>query len=81
MSKTVQFETGTSIDSLQALVKYFASNKEIDNTGIANSFQAKLKNNNLNSFVHEVQAQIRKHISSEAAEYLRRDAQFILAQK
>ncbi|MCJ8014217.1 carbohydrate-binding protein [Paenibacillus sp. KQZ6P-2] len=80
-SKTVQFQTVASVASLQALVNYFVSNNEIDNAGIANSLQAKLKNNNLNSFVNEVQAQSGKHISSEAAEYLLRDAQYVLAQK
>ena len=80
-SKTVSFQTVASIDSLKALVTLFANNSWIDNHGIANSLQAKLKNNNLNSFVNEVKAQSGKHISREAAEYLLRDAEYIRAQK
>lgn len=81
VSKTIQFETVASIESLKALVTLFANNNKIDNAGIANSLQAKLENNNLNSFINEVQAQSGKHISSEAAEYLLRDAQYVLSQK
>ena len=80
-SKTVNFQTVASVDSLKALVTLFANNNWIDNHGIANSLQAKLKNNNLNSFVNEVKAQSGKHISREAAEYLLRDAEYIRAQK
>ncbi|NOU76730.1 hypothetical protein GC098_36140 [Paenibacillus sp. LMG 31458] len=80
-SKTVHFQTVASIDSLKALVTSFADAKWIDNAGIANSLQAKLANNNLKSFVNEVEAQSGKHISSEAATYLLRDAQYLLTQK
>lgn len=80
-SKTVQFQTVASIDSLKALVTRFADTKWIDNAGIANSLQAKLANNDLNSFVNEVKAQSGKHISSEAATYLLRDAQYVLSQQ
>ncbi|HFJ9404216.1 TPA: carbohydrate-binding protein [Bacillus paranthracis] len=80
-SKTVHFQTVASIDSLKALVTRFADTKWIDNAGIANSLQAKLANNNLNSFVNEVKAQSGKHISSEAATYLLRDAQYVLSQQ
>ncbi|MGG0239183.1 carbohydrate-binding protein [Bacillus rhizoplanae] len=80
-SKTVQFQTVASIDSLKALVTRFADTKWIDNAGIANSLQAKLTNNDLNSFVNEVKAQSGKHISSEAATYLLRDAQYVLSQQ
>ncbi|WP_279626876.1 discoidin domain-containing protein [Paenibacillus alginolyticus] len=80
-SKTVHFQTVASIDSLKALVTRFADAKWIDNGGIANSLQAKLANNNLKSFVNEVEAQSGKHISSEAVTYLLRDAQYLLTQK
>ena len=80
-SKTVHFQTVASIDSLKALVTRFADTKWIDNAGIAKSLQAKLANNNLNSFVNEVKAQNGKHISSEAATYLLRDAQYVLSQQ
>lgn len=80
-SKTVHFQTVASIDSLKALVTRFADTKWIDNAGIANSLQAKLANNDLNSFVNEVKAQNGKHISSEAATYLLRDAKYVLSQQ
>ncbi|PEZ02897.1 hypothetical protein CN326_19070 [Bacillus sp. AFS018417] len=80
-SKTVHFQTVASIDSLKALVTRFADTKWIDNAGIANSLQVKLANNDLNSFVNEVKAQSGKHISSEAASYLLRDAQYVLSQQ
>ncbi|NOU88292.1 hypothetical protein GC102_21375 [Paenibacillus sp. LMG 31460] len=81
VSKTVQFTTVASIDTLKELVTRFANNNGIDNAGITNSLQAKLEKNNLNSFVNEVKAQSGKHISSEATEYLLRDAQYVLTQK
>lgn len=81
VSKTVHFQTVASIDSLKTLVTRFADTKWIDNAGIANSLQAKLKNNDLNSFVNQVKAQNGKHISSEAATYLLRDAQYVLSQQ
>ncbi|KON83529.1 hypothetical protein AF332_27670 [Sporosarcina globispora] len=75
---TVHFQTVAGIDSLKALVSRFADMKWIDNAGIAKSLQAKLAINNLNSFVNGVKAQNGKHISSEAATYLLRDAQYVL---
>ncbi|CRK81119.1 carbohydrate-binding protein [Neobacillus massiliamazoniensis] len=80
-SKTVHFQTVASIDSLKALVTRFVDTKWIDNAGISNSLQAKLANNDLNSFVNEVNAQNGKHISSVAATYLLRDAQYVLSQQ
>ncbi|NOU88344.1 hypothetical protein GC102_21650 [Paenibacillus sp. LMG 31460] len=80
-SKTVVFQTVASIDSLQVLVTYFATNHGIDNAGIANSLQSKLAHNNLSGFVREVEAQSGKHISIEAAQCLLRDAQYLLSQK
>jgi hypothetical protein len=78
-STTVHFQTVTNLNSLTDLVARFTKNNWIDNAGIANSLQAKLANNDLNSFVNEVQAQSGKQISSEAATYLLRDAQFLLS--
>ncbi|WP_129688912.1 carbohydrate-binding protein [Gottfriedia acidiceleris] len=80
-SKTVHFQTVASIDSLKALVTRFVDTKWIDNFGIANSLQAKLAQNDLNSLVNEVKAQNGKHISSEAATYLLRDAQYVISQQ
>lgn len=80
-SKTVIFQTAATVDSLKALVTLFTNNNWIDNAGIANSLQSKLNNNNLNSFVNQVEAQSGKHISSEAAEYLLRDAEYVLSPK
>lgn len=81
VSKTVQFTTVASVDSLKALVSRFASNNGVDNAGITKSLLAKLADNDLIGFVNEVKAQSGKHISSEAAEYLLRDAQYVLTQK
>lgn len=80
-NKTVVFYTVANIHSLKALVTRFAESKEIDNAGIANSLQKKLENGNLNSFVNEVRAQDGKHISNDAANYLLRDARFLLSRQ
>lgn len=69
VSKTAQFTTVASIDSLKALVTRFADNNGIDNAGITDSLVEKLADNDLIRFVNEVKAQSGKHISSEAAEY------------
>jgi DNA polymerase III delta subunit len=78
-TKTVHFVTVCSIDSLKALVARFAGNKGINNAGIANSLQAKLDHRDLKAFVKEVAAQRGKHITEEAATYLLRDAQYLMA--
>ncbi|MDF2787631.1 MAG: hypothetical protein K0S80_729 [Neobacillus sp.] len=75
---TVSFKTTTSISSLKELVKLFQTNGSITNDGIANSLLKKLENNELQSFMNEVKAQSNKHISSEAASYLLRDAEYLL---
>nr|WP_280521234.1 LamG-like jellyroll fold domain-containing protein [Paenibacillus mangrovi] len=80
-SKTVQFQTVASINSLKALVTRFANNNGIDNADITKSLLGKLANNNLKDFMNLVKAQSGKHISSEAAKYLLRDAQYVLSQK
>ncbi|MCJ8014443.1 LamG domain-containing protein [Paenibacillus sp. KQZ6P-2] len=81
VSKTVQFTTVASIDSLKALVKRFANNNGIDDADITKSLLGKLANNDLKGFMNDVKAQSGKHISSEAAKYLLRDAQYVLTQK
>ena len=76
-SKAVSFQTTTSIESLQALITRFANAGWIDNAGIANSLQKKLAANNLDGFASEVKAQNGKHILSQAANYLLRDAYYL----
>jgi hypothetical protein len=80
-SQTLSFPTTTSIQALRDLVTRFTNDGWIDNAGIANSLQSKLDVNALTGFVNEVQAQSGKHISSQAAKYLLRDAQYLLLQK
>ncbi|MBD0380897.1 cellulase family glycosylhydrolase [Paenibacillus sedimenti] len=77
-SHTVTFRISTSISSLKELITRFVQEGFIDNDGIANSLHEKLDQNHLGSFVNEVQAQSGKHISSEAAAFLLRDAQHLL---
>jgi endoglucanase len=78
-TKEIEFQTTTSIQSLQDLVTRFANAGWIDNAGIANSLQSKLTSNALEAFVNEVKAQKGKHISAEAADYLIRDAESLLS--
>ncbi|MCL6603179.1 MAG: discoidin domain-containing protein [Paenibacillus sp.] len=88
-SETVAFNTFASIEGLEQLVARFTANQSIDNTGVSNSLQMKLEQNdlpsfiqevemNLNSFIHEVEAQSGKHIDAESAAYLLRDARALL---
>ncbi|WP_233531936.1 carbohydrate binding domain-containing protein [Paenibacillus alkalitolerans] len=79
--KTVAFNTATNIKSLQELVTRFANAGWIDNAGIANSLQVKLEANNLSDFISEIQAQSGKLISNQAANYLIRDAQYLITQQ
>jgi len=79
-SVTVTFRTVTSIDTLMELVERFAESNWISNGGIANSLQVKLRQNNLTSFMNQVRAQSGKHITAEAAQYLLRDAQSMIAE-
>ena len=62
VSKTVQFTTVASIDSLKALVTRFADNNGIDNAGITDNLVEKLADNDLIRFANEVKAQSGKHI-------------------
>ncbi|MBB6676904.1 hypothetical protein [Cohnella lubricantis] len=78
-SRTILFETQTGIPSLKALIDRFRNAGWIDNNGIANSLRSKLKANQLAAFVHEVEAQRGKHIADQAADYLLRDAEFLLS--
>jgi hypothetical protein len=80
-NETIAFTTTTSIPSMQTLVARFTNMGWIDNSGIATSLQSKLAANALADFVSEVQAQSGKHISSQAAGYLLRDAQYLLNNK
>ncbi|MCA0757826.1 hypothetical protein KP806_22450 [Paenibacillus sp. N4] len=77
-SRTFTFETKASIDGLKQLVSYFASKGWIDNDGIVNSLQQKLNNNNLQPFINQVMDQSGEHITTEAANYLLRDANALL---
>jgi hypothetical protein len=77
-TETVSFHTTTSISSLEQLVNLFQTDGSIDNRGIANSLLQKLQNNDLQSFINEINAQSGKHISSEAASCFLRDAKFLL---
>jgi large repetitive protein len=75
---TITFNTVASIEGMQQLVTRFAENNWIDNSGITNSLQQKLENNDLQSFIKEVKAQRGKHISNESAGYLLRDVNALL---
>jgi hypothetical protein len=77
---SVTFITETDMESLKKLVARFAGYGEIDNTGIANSLQAKLAKGEqgLSPFQAEVAAQKGKHIADEAAGYLLRDVAILL---
>ncbi|WP_309121604.1 discoidin domain-containing protein [Paenibacillus sp.] len=75
---TVTFETATSVNALKELVARFENAGWIDNAGIANSLQSKLNENALEAFVNHVKAQSGKHINNQAAQYLLRDAEYLL---
>lgn len=78
-SQEIVFQTTTSIQSIQVLVTRFTNAGWINNAGIANSLQSQLSANALAAFVNHVTAQRGKHISVEAADYLIRDAQYLLS--
>jgi len=73
-TKTVSFQTTTSINDIKSLVTRFTKSGWIDNSGISNSLQVKLNERQLKSFINEVQAQMGKHINKDAANILLRDA-------
>jgi hemerythrin-like domain-containing protein len=74
-------------------MNFFYSEGKIDNHGIANSLTQKLENvqkdldkgkvknaiSQLEAFINEVQAQSGKHITTEAANLLIADAQWVIA--
>jgi hypothetical protein len=64
--------------SLQELVTLFDQDGKIDNEGIANSLQMKLKNHDLSSFINEIEAQSGKHIEKESANYLIQEANALI---
>ena len=78
-AQTVTFQTATSIQSLKTLVTRFANAGWINNKGVAAGLQSQLAANELSDFVTTVQAQRGKSISGYAANYLLRDAQYLLA--
>ena len=80
-SQSVVFQTEASVLSLQDLITRFTNAGWIDNSGIASSLQDKLANNDLAAFINEVQAQSGKHISSQSAGYLIRDARYLLSKQ
>ena len=77
-AQTVTFQTATSIQSLKTLVTRFANAGWINNKGVAAGLQSQLAANELSDFVTTVQAQRGKSISGYAANYLLRDAQYLL---
>jgi YVTN family beta-propeller protein len=77
-TQSVTFQTTPNILSLQHLVQMLLASGAIDNQGIANSLMQKLQNDDLQSLIHEVSAQTGKHIQTVAANYLIRDAQWLL---
>ncbi|MFB7142190.1 family 20 glycosylhydrolase [Gottfriedia sp. NPDC056225] len=66
-----------SIASIESHISAFETSGDIDNHGIANSLKQKLRNNDLNGFINEVQAQSGKHISTYGASILVRDAKWL----
>ncbi|WP_231506349.1 DUF4990 domain-containing protein [Paenibacillus sp. UNC451MF] len=80
-SQTVTFQTTTSIQALHTLIERFRNEGWIDNSGIANSLRSKLTAGSLAAFVNQVKAQKGKHISAQYADYLIRDAEFLLSRK
>ncbi|WP_200961453.1 CBM96 family carbohydrate-binding protein [Paenibacillus sp. Soil522] len=79
-TETVTFRTTTSIDSLKSLVTRFANAGWINNKGVAAGLQSQLAANDLPDFVSTVKALSGKSISREAANFLLRDAQYLLSQ-
>jgi pectate lyase/pectin methylesterase-like acyl-CoA thioesterase/lysophospholipase L1-like esterase len=81
VTQVVKFQTSTSIQSLQELIKRFTEDGWIDSKGTENSLESKLDAENLAAFLNEVQAQRGKHISVQYADYLIRDAEYLLSSK
>ncbi|WP_081798017.1 pectinesterase family protein [Neobacillus dielmonensis] len=81
VNQVVKFQTSTSIQSIQELITRFTEAGWIDTNGIANSLNSKLEAGNLAAFLNEVKAQSGKHISVQYADYLIRDAEYLLSDK
>ncbi|WP_254842710.1 GDSL-type esterase/lipase family protein, partial [Bacillus sp. MRMR6] len=81
VNQVVKFQTSTSIQSLQELITRFTKTGWIDSNGIAKSLMSKLDAENLDAFLNEVRAQKGKHISVQYADYLIRDAEYLLSNK
>ncbi|MDQ0972352.1 pectin methylesterase-like acyl-CoA thioesterase/lysophospholipase L1-like esterase [Neobacillus niacini] len=81
VTQVVKFQTSTSIQSLQELITRFTEAGWIDRNGIAKSLKSKLHAENLAAFLNEVQAQRGKHVSVQYADYLIRDAEYLLSNK
>ncbi|WP_404331623.1 pectinesterase family protein [Mesobacillus maritimus] len=80
-TKVVKFQTSTSIESLKELITRFTEDGWIDSNGVAKSLKSKLDAEKLAAFLNEVKAQRGKHISVQYADYLIRDAEFLLSNK
>jgi hypothetical protein len=79
-TQSVTFQVNTSIDSLKGLVSRFINNGLIDKSGVSNALTQALDSGNLKSFVNQVEAQSGKQINATVANYLLRDANFLLGQ-
>ncbi|MBT2642844.1 hypothetical protein J7I80_11445 [Bacillus sp. ISL-41] len=79
-TQSVTFQVNTSIDSLKGLVSQFTKNGLIENRGISNALTQTLDYGNLQSFVNQVESQSGKQINATVANYLLRDANFLLGQ-
>jgi hypothetical protein len=79
-TQSVTFQVNTSIDSLKGLVSQFTNNGLIENRGISNALTQTLDSGNLQSFVNQVESQSGKQINATVANYLLRDANFLLGQ-
>lgn len=67
-----------NVDSLKSQVQEYSEKDWIKNKGIKNSLEAKLNNGNLKAFINQLNAQRGKHISENAADYMLRDAEYLL---
>ncbi|MBB3125474.1 beta-glucanase (GH16 family) [Paenibacillus rhizosphaerae] len=76
--RTIRFETSTSMEAIDRLVQRFAEMKLIDSDGIIKDLRSQLASGELAEFANQVKAQSDKHISSEAAGCLLRDAEYLL---
>jgi|GEM_PF-1251018 len=74
-SVTVPFRISASPESLSALIAMFAESGQISNAGIANSLLAKVQAGSWQALLNQLEAQAGKHISAEAADVLRRNAE------